>query len=392
MNPFRSSNPNLSSSDRTRDKKSKYIYAVAKKKFQSGKRCGTKNIKYYKKGTVRSVANYKLQQDLARGNVLCEDCNDRGNLCGSINPSILTRVHMHNSSLSEFYGGGTLVADISSVKQGNSFPVIQSDVSGVWGPGTTIVEYGPKTDLSNAVLSGSDPSLNMPFGYLNNLINIPRNLDGSGITIDPSNILFASEDCGVHSFFRNNTTIKTNVVVRGGINLSGYPDAVPILGSDLFLSNDDCDASYNVFKNSFIQFAGLIDATPEGIFFGKIFNICCIGKNFGIPWFDIYIEIYSVNDYDLLSKMINYTPSFQNGLLDISNSSQHYKWDNIPRILGYLIYSQNSEKVVSITSDGYIESVRIFQGTCNNNQTTGNKVDQSYMSCLEDGTKKIKFT
>ena len=80
MNPFRSSNPNLSSGDRTRDKKSKYIYAAAKKKFQSGKRCGTKNIKFYKKGTVRSVSNYKLQQDLARGNVLCEDCNDRGNL------------------------------------------------------------------------------------------------------------------------------------------------------------------------------------------------------------------------------------------------------------------------------------------------------------------------
>ena len=234
----------------------------------------------------------------------------------------------------------------------------------------------------------------MPFGYLNNLINIPRNLNGTGITIDPSNILFSDNNCGVLSYFRNNSTIKTNIVVRGGINLSGYSDAVPLIGGDLFLSKNDCtDASYNVFKNSFIQFAGLIHTTtPEGIFFGKIFNICCIGKNFGIPWFDIYIEIYSVNDYDLLNKMINYTPSFQNGLPNTINSSQHYKWDNIPRVLGYLIYSQNSEKVVSITSDGYIESVRIFQGTCNNNQTTGNKVDQSYMSCLEDGTKKIKFT
>jgi len=102
MNPFRSSNPNLSSSDRTRDKKSTYIYAAAKKKFQSGKRCGTKNIKYYKKGTVRSVINYKLQHDLARGNVLCEDCNNRGNLCGSISSSALTRVHMHNNSYELF--------------------------------------------------------------------------------------------------------------------------------------------------------------------------------------------------------------------------------------------------------------------------------------------------
>jgi len=388
MNPFRSSNPNLSSSDRTRDKKSKYIYAAAKKKFQSGKRCGTKNIKFYKKGTVRSVSNYKLQQDLARGNVLCEDCNDRGNLCGSINPAVLTRVRMHNNNLSEFNGGGTLVADISNVKQGNSFPVIQSDVSGVWGVSTV--------DVSKSSIGpdGSNNGINMPYGYLHNLINIPRNLNGTGITIDPSNILFQDNNCGVFSYFRNRTNLKTNIVVRGGINLCGYPDAIT---SRLFCSNNDCDASYNVFKNSFIQFADIttFSGGGEGLFFGKIFNICCIGKNFGIPWFDIYIEIYSVNDYDLLSKMINYTPSFQNGLsIDGSGSliSSHYKWDNIPPILGYLIYSKTSEDVVSITYDGYIESVRIFQGTCEDNQTTGNKVSQNYMSCLEDGTKKIKFT
>jgi len=387
MNPFRSSNPNLSSSDITRDKKSKYIYAAAKKKFQSGKRCGTKNIKFYKKGTVRSVSNYKLQQDLARGNVLCEDCNDRGNLCGSINPAALTRVHMHNNNLSEFNGGGTLVADISNVKQENSFPVIQSDVSGVWGVSTV--------DVSKSSIGpdGSNNGIHMPYGYLNNLINIPRNLNGAGITIDPSNILFPDNKCGVFSYFRNRTNIKTNIVVRGGINLCGYPDAITSL---LFCSNNDCtDASYNVFKNSFIQFADItFSGGGVGIFFGKIFNICCIGKNFGIPWFDIYIEIYSVNDYDLLSKMINYSPSFQNGLSSAgvgSLLSPHYKWDNFPAF-GYLIYSKTSEDVVSITYDGYIESVRIFQGTCEDNQTTGNKVPQNYMSCLEDGTKKIKFT
>ena len=398
MNPFRNSNPNLSSSDRTRDKKSKYIYAAAKKKFQTKRPCNTKNIKYYKKGTVRSVSNYKLQQDLARGNVLCEDCNDRSNLCGSINPTALTRVHMHNNSSSEFYGGGTLIADISSVKQGNSFPVIQSDISGVWGPASP--PEISKTDLSGGtMLPGSDPSLNMPFGYIDNLINIPRNLNGNNIVIDPSNILFPDDNCGVHSYFRNYTNMKTNIVVRGGINLCGYPDAIaiPPTPSDLlFCSNNDCtDASYNVFKNSFIQFAdSTIIGEAKGIFFGKIFNICCIGKNFGIPWFDIYIELYNVNDYNLLSKMINYTPSFQNGLPSTgvgSVLSSHYKWDNFP-FFGYLIYSKINEDVVSITYDGYIESVSIFQGTCKDNQTTGNKTDQSYMSCLEDGTKKIKFT
>lgn len=49
MNPFRSSNPNLSSSDRTRDIKSKYIYAAAKKKFQSGKGVALKILNIIKK-------------------------------------------------------------------------------------------------------------------------------------------------------------------------------------------------------------------------------------------------------------------------------------------------------------------------------------------------------
>ena len=38
------------------------------------------------------------------------------------------------------------------------------------------------------------------------------------------------------------------------------------------------------------------------------------------------------------------------------------------------------------------ESVKFYQGTCDNNQTTGNQTAQSYMSCLEDRTKKINFT
>ena len=55
MNPFDNNRPVLNSSDRIRNKKSKYIYAAAKQKFQTKRRCNGKNIKYYKKGAVRSV-------------------------------------------------------------------------------------------------------------------------------------------------------------------------------------------------------------------------------------------------------------------------------------------------------------------------------------------------
>ena len=109
MNTFDNNKPVLSSSDRIRNKKSKYIYAAAKKKFQSKRRCNGKNIKYYKKGTVRSVTNYKLQQDLAIGNALCEDCNGRGNLCGTIHKSNLQRVIMGNNIVSEFQGTGIVL-------------------------------------------------------------------------------------------------------------------------------------------------------------------------------------------------------------------------------------------------------------------------------------------
>ena len=44
MNPFSNNSQNLSSGDRTRDKRDKYIYAAAKKNFQSNRQCNNKNI------------------------------------------------------------------------------------------------------------------------------------------------------------------------------------------------------------------------------------------------------------------------------------------------------------------------------------------------------------
>ena len=192
MNPFNNNAPNLNSSDRIRDKKSKYIYAAAKQKFQTHRPCNSKNVKYYKNGTVRSTANYKIHNDLARGNVLCEDCDNKGMLCGDVYPSNLATVSMGNNSLSEYSGGGYID---DNQNQTISFPVVQADISGVWGGSATDIS---KSDLSSGTqLPGSDPSANMPFGYINNLIKIPRNLDGNGIVIDPSNILFPSSDCGI---------------------------------------------------------------------------------------------------------------------------------------------------------------------------------------------------
>ena len=89
MNPFSNNRPRLTASEGIRNKRDKTIYQAEKQRFQNhktggNKTGGNKNIKYYDNGTIRSMRGYKLQKSLARGNVLCEDCDDRGMLCGKI--------------------------------------------------------------------------------------------------------------------------------------------------------------------------------------------------------------------------------------------------------------------------------------------------------------------
>jgi hypothetical protein len=392
MNPFNRSNPNLSSSDRTRDYKSKYIYAVAKRNFQVGKHCKGNNMRYYKNGTVRSTISYKMHNDLARGDVLYNDCNGKGNLCGGIDKSALSQIRMYNSSVSEFYGGSSLAQRLNNVRQSISLPFIQSDISGVWSTSSTDIN---KSDLSGGtMLPGSDPSANMPYGYIDNLIKIPRNLDGSGVIVDPSNILFSANNCGQFKYL-DHSKLKTTIVIRGAINLS---NAVPtdINPFPPFVSAKDCtDNSYNLLVGSFIQLADIIDASPvlisEGICFGTIVKLCCLGKKFDIPWFDMHVELYNTEQYDLLTKIVNYEP-YSAGILYPVLEAGTYVWSNFPAF-GYLIYSKNTtQDITSITYDGFIESVRIYQGTCQENQTTGNKTKGNYMHCLENGTRKINFT
>ena len=113
---------------------------------------------------------------------------------------------MGNNKVSEFWGGGGLTYgswtyNFNDLVQSIAQPVIQSDISGVWnGPYTTDIN---KSDLSGGtVLPDSKPPANMPYGYINNLIKIPRNLNGTGIVIDPSNILFPDNPCSLAPYLR----------------------------------------------------------------------------------------------------------------------------------------------------------------------------------------------
>jgi len=378
MNPFDNNRPVLSSSDRLKNKRDKTIYQAEKQRFQN-KRCGDKNVKYYNNGSIRNMKSYDLQNSLARGNALCEDCDDKGLLCGGVaSKSALGSIQMGNNVVSEYWGGGFFNWKVSGgglFYQTVAFPVIQADISGSWG-GTT-----DKADLSGAILP-SDSTVNMPWGYINNLIKIPRNLNGSGIVIDPCNNLFPDGHCGEfkhmksHIPYMNHSQLKTYLVITTTVSLN--PPPTPLVCGDPLL-NDITGQQISAFP-----FLGSENVLWNGV----IEYICCkktdtfsvqpFGGSTTPGWglFDIYVGLQYVKDYVALNKMVSmerpYNPTVTSATGDV------------------LIFSLGGTG--AIIWPWYVESFRIFQGTQKLNQTKHNTTKQSYMSCLENKTKKIKFT
>ena len=302
LNTFNNNKPHLTSSERIRNKRDATIYQAEKQRFQK-KRCGDKNIKYYANGTIRNMSSYKLQNSLARGNVLCEDCNDEGLLCnGPSKKSQLSKLKMGDNTATEFWGGGTQ-------KKGNPynvncFPVINviDDLSGV--------------DLR---------SFNQT---------------------DPSNVLFSNNLCDPFRYLKH-TNMKTYIVITANIFDVVATTNLTCVGWETFDSD---------YKNSnLISHMVNIGDTEEEIS-GIIESICCMGP--GI--FDIYVELFYIKNYAKLGSILKGTP-FPAVKIDAGITYQ----------------------ILDITK------MKIFQGAI---QTKHNATEQSYMSCLEDGTQKINFT
>ena len=439
MNPFSNNRPRLTASEGIRNKRDKTIYQAEKQRFQSHKTCGNKNVKYYDNGTIRSMQGYKLQQSLARGNVLCEDCDDRGMLCGKItNKSALGSIYMGNSALSEYWGGGVNVyvghPTFETFIQG--WPVVVSDVSGTWDASAATV-----TDPSKSTLPG--------YGYMTNEIAIPRNLDGSGIVIDPSNILFPDELCDPFRYLQK-SYLKTYLVIRGGIDFANinYTDAPGSGGifegdsgngkgpQSCSFSVDDLGPIYQYVVGAQVFLSE--DVSKNVIVNGIVKSFCCIkeinmnigpgdgGDGTNVPpqqqvsvgIFDMYVELSYLNNMSFLSKLINYKPQYYPekvpNAYQVGNNSG---WDWLPLcsansssacgpasdpsgapfFLSFLNLFGNHSKFGAQnihTTYNYIESFKLIQGTIppSSNQTKYNATKQSYMSCLEDGTRKINFT
>jgi hypothetical protein len=129
--------------------------------------------------------------------------------------------------------------------------------------------------------------------------------------------------------------------------------------------------------------------------------------------FDINIELLKIIDYSQLSEWINYKPRFFNNIVGSpifpgppGHICSGWTWcmpgsgthclDPLLIInpVGPIIHPWGETSPTQQIYSWMIESIKMTQGTIepSYNQTKYNATKQSYLSCLEDGTKKINFT
>jgi len=385
MNPFSNNRPRLTASEGIRNKRDKTIYQAEKQRFQNHKTCGNKNVKYYDNGTIRSIQGYKLQQSLARGNVLCEDCNDRGLLCGKItNKNALGSIYMGNNAVSEYWGGSSFQGTFAQL---DTYPVIQSDVSGVWDPSAATI-----TDPSKNTLAPG-------FGYIDDLIKIPRNLDGSGIVIDPSNVLFPDELCDPFRYLQH-SYLKTYLVLTMAVPVTSNSH-----GGAIIQPSSCNDPLYNFVVGNYVIVEGAAGGVQSVVVNGVVESLCCIGTlQLDVPYtdpvgdiidpgifglFKVYVNLLNIGNFDLLSMLVNTKPGISGNNLSNWPLPDVSMWG-----VGFSRPQSSGGNLIAYINFAFIRNADIIQGTIppSRNQTKYNATKQSYLSCLENGTRKINFT
>jgi len=420
MNPYNNNNPVLSASERLKNKRDKTIYQSQKKNYQSRKQCGNNNVKYYDNGTVRNVKNYKLQSSLSKGAVLCEDCDKNGTLCKPLlTQKKNTKINMGNNSLSVLsMDSGIIPSGGPAGTNVQNTNVIISDISGVWG--------GSATDISKSLIGPNGQitgtSIVIPFGYARNLIKIPRNLDGSGIIIDPSNLLFEQDNnCNTKTLgrpiFLKQASINTTIVYTGIIgNMTGNTD---ISGSSSLYNKNNINEILNNFcVFSFTKRLGS-PTVPASI--AIVSKICFAGTqiiNTIPPSTKFTAEIFKV--FFTVSSKLN-EPLWQGTIFPpVNGIATNNPSFNPSTIAGFNIKGFDpfppytiSFNVTSLWCNNFgpaqpplnlppnenygagatmIIEIQQNNINCSNSQVRQNKTRQSYLSCIEQGTKNIKFT
>jgi len=425
MNPYNNNNPVLSASERLKNKRDKTIYQSQKKNYQSRKQCGNNNVKYYDNGTVRNVKNYKLQSSLSKGAVLCEDCDKNGTFCKPLlTQKKNTKINMGNNSLSVLsMDSGIIPSGGPAGTNVQNTNVIISDISGVWG--------GSATDISKSLIGSGGilpvPTgfIPIPYGYTRNLMKIPRNLDGSGVVIDPSNLLFEQDNnCNTKKLgkpkFLKLASINTMIVYTGIVGKATGTFTGP---SDLYdrsnikeILNNFCVFTYN--SDRFGIPVGL--DTPASI--GVISKVCFAGTQiinqngavlapspfkFSVDIFKIFITINSKLNESLWQGTIfppidgstekpSFKPSTASGFF-VNGFDPNV---TPPLVQNTFIVTSNWCRNYNVSGGssnfgaGATMNIEIKQNNlkCSDSQVRNNQTKQSYLSCLENKTKNIKFT
>ena len=233
----------------------------------------------------------------------------------------------------------------------------------------------------------------MPYGYIKNLIDIPRNLDASGIIIDPSNILFGDGSCRVHPYMKK-VQEKIIVKVTTAMNVVFmYPGD----SQQTQYFKETCNDNFidiNVFKNTYVLCKGQIGSglgSVKTIFIGVIKDICCVCD---IPSFNI--ELFYLNNEDGIPQFGIPYVGFPSGSPIIENAiGPPAPWQTI--VLDFWGIRTTTTNYISANASipgGDIKSMKVIQGDpCSSYSLSyNNQTKQNYMYCLQDKTRKINFT
>jgi len=420
MNPFSNNKPVLSASERLKNKRDKTIYQSQKMNYQSSKTCGNKNVKYYDNGTIRSTNSFKMNMKLSRGAALCVDCDNNGTFCKPlIHQKKNTKINMGNNNLSVLsMDSGIIPSGLNAATNVQDTTVIISDISGVWGGSPTDISkslIGPGGQIT--VPTGFIP---IPYGYIRNLLKIPRNLDGSGVIIDPSNLLFEQDNnCNAKKLGKPNflklASINTTIVYTGIIGKSTGSFAS---AADLYDRSN-----INQILNNFcvFSFTGQLGSLDNGAATAVVLKTCFAGTQiinnntgdpaggtkFSVDIFKIFITINSRKSEPLWQGTIFppvdgsiQNPSFKPNTISEFNVKGYNPAATGISPVSFLIESyfcQNYALTAPFVSNfgaGARMNIELQQNNikCSNSQIRGNETKQNYLSCVEDGTKNIKFT
>ena len=188
--------------------------------------------------------------------------------------------------------------------------------------------------------------------------------------------------------------------------------AVPVTNSSNSLSDrnqpSSCnDPSYNFVVGNFFVLEGSPGGGSTTVVNGVVNSLCCVGTLqldvsynnpnpphevtdpgiFGL--FKVYVNLSNIGSFDLLSMLLNNKPSIDNNNLS--------EWP-LPNINNWKVGFSRPDTVFGninyYINFAFIRNVDIMQGTIppSHNQTKYNATKQNYLSCLENGTRKINFT